>query len=68
MQSKIRIGLLCAMAMLLSNCSFIGAGTDSFCQVGRPIYISRSDVLTDLTARQILDHNAGGKELCKWGK
>ncbi len=54
------------MVMLLNGCSVIGHGTDSFCSVSRPIYVSKQDALTDMTARQILDHNEVGKALCRW--
>jgi hypothetical protein len=54
------------MAMLLNACAINGRVTDSFCAIGRPIYISKQDSLTDGTARQILDHNEVGKTLCEW--
>jgi len=54
------------MVMQLSACAMTGRVTDSFCTVSRPIYISRQDVLTDGTARQILDHNEVGEALCDW--
>ena len=54
------------MAALPSACAMTGRVTDSFCVIGRPIYISKQDALTDGTARQILDHNEVGKSLCRW--
>lgn len=66
MKSKTRTAVLLLMATLLSACAMTGRATDSFCAVGRPIYISKQDTLTDSTARQILDHNEVGKALCRW--
>ncbi|PZP83900.1 MAG: hypothetical protein DI582_10080 [Azospirillum brasilense] len=66
MKFKIRTAALLLMAMLLSACAMTGRVTDSFCAIGRPIYISKQDVLTDGTARQIFDHNEVGKSLCRW--
>lgn len=50
------------MAVLLTSCSSIGLVTeqtvvDTFCSQSKPILISKQDVLTDGTARQILAHN-----------
>lgn len=67
MKSRKRIAAL-ATGLLLSGCCPIGHGTDSFCALARPIYVSRADVLSDGTARQIYDGNMVGKELCGWGK
>lgn len=66
MKSKIRTAVLLLMAMQLSACAMTGRVTDSYCAIGRTIYISKQDVLTDGTARQILDHNEVGKALCGW--
>ena len=66
MKSKTKTGALLLMAMLLNACAINGRVTDSFCAIGRPIYISKQDVLTDGTARQIVDHNEVGKMLCGW--
>jgi hypothetical protein len=45
------------------------ATTDStYCNTAKPIYIAKSDVISDETARQILEHNLTGKALCGWGK
>lgn len=54
-----------ASLTLLAGCATGGAGT-SPCSGWRPIYISRADVLTDGTARQILAHNETGARLCNW--
>lgn len=66
MRSKMLIALSCMTAMLLQSCSPIGA--DSYCAIARPIYVAKGDVLTDLTARQIYDHNEIGAKLCEWKK
>lgn len=39
---------------------------DSACDWDQAIYISRDDVLSDATARQILAHNAAGAQVCGW--
>lgn len=54
------------MATLLSGCGVIGV--DSYCNVAQPIYMSCKDRIVDSSARQILDHNEIGKELCGWEK
>lgn len=38
----------------------------AFCDNAYPIYISRQDVLSDTTAREILEHNKTGQKLCDW--
>jgi hypothetical protein len=38
------------------------------CEWVRPIYPSKDDSLTDGTARQILNHNETGKDICGWSK
>lgn len=53
-------------ALLLSGCATSGLGTDGACSVFAPIWISKEDVLTDLTARQILIHNETGAAVCGW--
>jgi len=32
----------------------------------QPIYISKDDVFSDATAREILKHNLTGRKLCGW--
>jgi len=60
-----RIGCaMLVMAPLLTSCGTSGHATD-FAWT-RPIYISRADVLTDGTAREILVHNETGGEMCGW--
>jgi nitrogen regulatory protein PII len=69
-----------AMGALLTSCAVTGCGmtrereireatTDStYCNTAKPIYIAKSDAISDETARQILEHNLTGKALCGWGK
>lgn len=54
-----------ASLSLLSACATGGPGTDA-CGPWRPIYVSRADVLTEGTARQVLAHNETGARLCGW--
>jgi hypothetical protein len=51
--------------MLLGGCSGTGGGTDA-CGPWRPVLVSRADVLSDGTARQVLAHNETGRQLCGW--
>jgi ABC-type lipoprotein release transport system permease subunit len=56
-------------ALLVSLTLMSGCATGSvtnFCQMAEPILISRQDVLTDGTARQILAHNEVGRATCGW--
>lgn len=50
--------------ILLAGCSATGGGTS--CAAWRPIYVSRADVLTEGTARQVLAHNETGRRLGCW--
>lgn len=60
------IVLLVSLA-LLTGCETAGPATDQgFCAVGRPIYVSRQDVLTEGTADQIEAHNNTGARVCGW--
>jgi len=60
--------------LLLTGCAMIGRETkppvviDTSCQWVTPIYISKKDVLTDGTSRQILAHNETWKGFCKKDK
>jgi len=51
------------LLMLLSSCSTSGAGID-VCVVIEPILISRDDILTEGTARQLLIHNEFYERIC----
>lgn len=69
------------MAMLLTSFSVIGcaanvpltkvekdiaASKPEFCTNALPIYVKKDDVISDATARQILQHNKLGRKLCGW--
>lgn len=55
------------MVLLLASCASIGAGSNAFCLLASPIYIdAKQDQFTDLTARQILDHDEIGRRECGW--
>jgi len=57
---------LLASLTLLTACAGGGAETKGFCATAKPIMVSRSDILTDGTARQILAHNEYGEKVCAW--
>lgn len=70
-----RIGL--ASSLLLTGChtappaSPIQVETrtkviDTACDWTRPIYLDKSDVLSDATARAVLAHNQAGAKECGW--
>jgi hypothetical protein len=40
--------------------------TDGFCMEAKPIFVSKADVLTAETSRQILAHNTFGAGKCGW--
>lgn len=39
---------------------------DTSCDWAEPIYVSKTDVLSDATAKQILAHNKAGAAKCGW--
>ncbi|PRG17960.1 hypothetical protein C6Q35_28300 [Burkholderia multivorans] len=39
---------------------------DTACDWTKPIYLDRADVLSDATARAILEHNRSGARVCGW--
>ncbi|WP_230972975.1 hypothetical protein [Burkholderia vietnamiensis] len=39
---------------------------DTACDWTRPIYVSKTDELSDATAKQILAHNQTGAKNCGW--
>lgn len=55
--------------LLLAGCA-TGPATEpnNGCEWLKPIYPSQDDVLTDGTARQILDHDEAGAQICGWYK
>lgn len=62
-----RMIALAALPILLASCAGNGPVTDP-CGPWRAIYVGKSDVLTDETARALLAHNRTGRELCGWGR
>lgn len=63
--------LICVAALvLLAGCGaqpvHVPPTTAELCAPWKPIMVSRQDVLTDGTARQILDHDATGAKLGCW--
>lgn len=55
------------LALLVSGCATNGRLTErSGCAWARPVLVSHDDVLSDLTARQILVHNETGRRMCGW--
>lgn len=72
---------VCLMVVLLTSFSVIGcagkptltrvekeiaASKPEFCTTALPIYVDKTDLISDSTARQILQHNKTGRKLCKW--
>ncbi|PFH26653.1 hypothetical protein BX604_0349 [Burkholderia sp. JKS000303] len=39
---------------------------DSACSWTKPIYLEKTDVLSDSTARAVLEHNRTGAKVCGW--
>ena len=60
------IALLLASLTLLAGCATNGPVTDGFCLEAKPILVSKADVLTAETARQVLAHNEYGGVRCGW--
>ena len=58
--------MLGGMLILPAACASGGRVTEPACAAWRPIFISRADVLTPETARQILSHNETGASVCGW--
>ena len=67
--------------LLLTSCVATGCATPptpiqkalaatqpDYCATAKPIYIGKADVFTDATAKEILEHNETGRNLCGWGK
>lgn len=54
----------CLMVPLLTSCAATGPVIDTGCLWTREIRVSQQDVITDLTARQILGHNKARAERC----
>ena len=62
-----RLWVLLISSSVMSGCARTELVAEpSFCAVSGPIMIGREDVLTDQTARLILNHNLVGRQLCGW--
>mgnify|MGYP001554172848 CR=1 FL=1 len=70
------LGSLALLIPLLSSCGTMGfaertempgrdASVGEFCEIAKPILWSAHD--TSETIKQVKEHNAKGKALCKWG-
>ena len=55
------IAILC-----LAGCQSLPHSVHDFCTLGKPILVSKQDVLTDGTAKQIQSHDETGAKLCGW--
>jgi len=51
---------------VLTACATTPVTVNDYCAIASPILVSRSDVLTDATAKAILAANETGAKLCKW--
>lgn len=59
--------MLAGLLILLTGCAGTGAATRlAACGPWQPIYVSKADVLSEETARQILAHNEVGRALKCW--
>ena len=56
--------IVCLTALLLTGCATSGRVTN-YCNIAEPILISKKDVFTDGTAKQILQHNETWQAICK---
>ena len=62
-----RLILIGALTLACGGCAAPQTRTvTDYCTPWRPIYISKQDVLTDPTARAILQHDETGAKLCGW--
>lgn len=71
LKAKFARYLLVALLMnfVVSGCATTETTAQpDFCATAQPIYISKFDVISDETAREILKHNITGRNLCGWGK
>lgn len=60
--------MLVLIALLASCNSGPAIELSNGCEWVKPIYPSKDDSLTDGTARQILNHDETGKQICGWSK
>lgn len=70
-KSKLGLYLLVVLLILLGATGCVTKTPlvqPDYCATAMPIYVSKSDVISDMTARAILEHNLTGQKLCGWGK
>lgn len=56
------------ISFVLTGCVTSKPVAPDYCATAKPIYISSTDVISDATAREILEHNETGRNLCGWGR
>ncbi|HVI55474.1 MAG TPA: hypothetical protein VM621_10535 [Luteibacter sp.] len=62
------LSLLLLLTLPVLSCCATGPVQTDGCDWAKPIYVSKDDVLTDGTAKQILTHDETGKVICGWVK
>jgi hypothetical protein len=61
------LSTLLAVTLSLPGCAAVGSGTRDYCMLSSPIYVSKQDVLTFDTEKQILIQNETYARLCgRW--
>ena len=61
--------LLFIMSCTISGCVIKPQSSGVlFCDAATPLYISRDDLMTEETEREVLFHNMIGERLCGWGR
>jgi hypothetical protein len=61
-----RLTLMLACLLCMPGCASVKVQTHDFCQVAKPILVSKSDQISDDTAKEVLAHNLTGRQLCGW--
>lgn len=64
--SYLKVLLLASFAVTGCETTKPKSVAPDFCATSQAIYISKTDVLADSTARAILQHNLTGRKLCGW--
>lgn len=67
---KLRALAMLLLPLLLVSCALMAGHetkpVDPACVLFKPIYLSKDDILTDDSAKQILAHNKAGADACGW--
>lgn len=66
MRLKMTIAAILLMVTPAACSMSNGNAKNEYCQIAKPIYVAPNDLLSDGTARQILDLDETGKKLCGW--